>query len=44
MAAHLARRDCEECCISSAVDGADADMLWNGVKRMGILEASVCGG
>jgi hypothetical protein len=27
----------KKCCIFSAADGTDVDMLWNGVKRMGIL-------
>jgi hypothetical protein len=31
----------KKCYISSAVDGTDVDMLWNGSKRMGMLGLSV---
>ena len=33
MTVHLTRIDCEgfeKCCVSSAVDKTDGDMLWNG--------------
>jgi len=34
-------KGCKEACISTAVDENDDDMLWNGWKRMGMLEVSM---
>ena len=28
-------KGCKKCCISSAVDGTDGDMLWNGSAENG---------
>jgi len=33
----------KKCCISSAVDGTDVDMLWNGSEEHGNVR-SECGG
>ena len=44
MAAHLTRSDCEgfkKCCMSTAVDGDDDDMLWNGSEEDGNVRVSV---
>jgi len=35
MAARITRSDSEVCYISSAVDGTDDDMLWNGNAEVG---------
>ena len=33
-------KDFKKCCVSSAVDGTDSDMLW-AVNRVGMIEVSV---
>jgi len=41
MAAHLTRteKDFKQCCISSAVDGTDDGMLWNGSEEEGYVRS-----
>ena len=41
MTVQLTRSEREGCCVSSAVDGTDDDMLWNGITEVGNVK-SVC--
>jgi hypothetical protein len=41
IAAEVTLKGVKKCCISTAVDGTDDDMLWNGSEEEGMLGVSV---